>query len=88
MCKGLGGSVTVLHQRRELAPRVLAEGEAPPPVEDGKGVESRVDEGKAGQASRLNWKLAPEHPWVSSLPRSRPRHERRRPGPRVSDRRL
>ena len=40
-----------------------AEGEAAVPVEDEKGVRSRVDAAKAEQAARPDWKPAPDHPW-------------------------
>ena len=63
VCKGFDGSVSVLREGREMAFRVLAEGEAPVPVEDEKGVRDRVDEAKAKQASRTNWKPPPDHPW-------------------------
>ncbi len=42
---------------------MLAEGEAAVPVEDEKGVRSRVDAAKAEQAARPDWKPAPDHPW-------------------------
>ena len=67
VCKGFDGSVTVLREGRKMAFRVLAEGEAPVPVEDEKGVRDRVDEAKAKQASRPNWKPAPDHPWRTAF---------------------
>ena len=66
-CKSFDGSVSVLREGREMAFRVLSEGEAPVPVEDGKGVRDRVDEAKAKQASKANWKLVPDHPWRSGF---------------------
>ena len=48
---------------RRLSFRVLAEGEAAVPIADEKDVRERVDEAKAKQASRPNWKPAPDHPW-------------------------
>ena len=63
VCKGFDGTVTVLRDGRELAVRLLAEGEDPLPVEDGKSVRLRVDRAKAEQQSRPAWKPAPDHPW-------------------------
>lgn len=61
--KGFDGSVAVLRDGRRLPFRVLAEGEAAVPVADGKDVRQRVDEAKAAQAARPNFKPAPDHPW-------------------------
>jgi endonuclease YncB( thermonuclease family) len=63
VCKGYDGGVTVLRDGKELAVRLLGEGEAPLPVEDGKSVRLRVDRAKAEQRSRPTWKPAPDHPW-------------------------
>jgi len=63
VCKGFDGAVTVLRDGRELTVRLLAEGEDPLPVEDGKSVRLRVDRAKAEQQSRPGWKPAPDHPW-------------------------
>ena len=67
VCKGYDGAVTVLRDGRELPVRLLAEGEAPMPVEDGKSVRSRVDKAKARQQSRPSWKPPPDHPWRRSF---------------------
>ena len=48
-CKAFDGSVTVLREGRELPVRLLAQGEEPIPVEDGKTVRGRVDAAKAEQ---------------------------------------
>ena len=71
-CKGCDGSVAVLLGGRRLAFRVLAEGEAAAPVADEKNVGDRVDEAKAKQASRPNWKPAPDHPWRRAFAASGP----------------
>ena len=63
VCKDFGGAVTVLRDGRELPIRLFAEDGPPPPVEDGKGVRSRVDKAKARQQSRPGWKPPPDHPW-------------------------
>ena len=63
VCKGFDGGVTVLRDGRELPVRLLADGEDPLPVEDGKSVRQRVDRAKAEQQSRPAWKPAPDHPW-------------------------
>ena len=63
VCKAFDGSVTVLREGRELPVRLLARGEEPIPVEDGKTVRGRVDAAKAEQRSRPAYKPAPDHPW-------------------------
>ena len=67
MCKAFDGSVTVLHKGRELAVRLLAEGEEAVAVQDEKTVRRRVDRAKAEQQSRPAYKLAPDHPWRRAL---------------------
>ena len=61
--KGFNGTATVLRKGRSLDFRVLAEGEAAVPVEDGKGVRDRVERARVEQAARPAWKPAPDHPW-------------------------
>ena len=67
VCKAFDGSVTVLHQGRELAVRLLAEGEEAVAVQDEKTVRRRVDRAKAEQQSRPAYKPAPDHPWRRAL---------------------
>ena len=52
VCDAFGGKVDVLRKGRPLAFRVLAEGEAPIALEDGKSVRRAVDEAKARQRAR------------------------------------
>ena len=59
VCKGFDGEVTVLRDGRELPVRLLADGEDPVPVEDGKSVRLRVDRAKAERRSRPAWKPPP-----------------------------
>ena len=63
VCKGFDGSVRVLHDGRELAVRLLGEGEEAVAVEDEKTVRRRVEVAKAEQQSRPANKPAPDHPW-------------------------
>ena len=63
VCKGFDGSVRVLHDGRELAVRLLGEGEEAVAVEDEKTVRRRVEVAKAEQQSRPAYKPAPDHPW-------------------------
>ena len=63
VCKAFDGSVTVLREGRELPARLLARGEEPIPVEDGKTVRGRVDAAKAEQRARPAYKPPPDHPW-------------------------
>ena len=55
VCKAFDGAVTVLRDGRELPARLLAEGAAAPPVEDGKTVRRarRRVQGGAGFAAGL-----------------------------------
>ena len=62
MCEGYDDTVTVLRDGRELGARLLADGEDPLPVEDGKSVGSHVDRAKVEQRSRRNRKPVPNHP--------------------------
>ncbi len=52
----LRGTAAVLRDGRELAVRLLGEGEEPLPVEDGKSARQGVDRAKAEQLSRPAWK--------------------------------
>ena len=63
VCKAFDGSATVLREGRELPVRLLAKGEEPIPVEDGKTVRGRVDAAKAEQRARPAYKPPPDHPW-------------------------
>ena len=63
VCKGFDGEVTGLRDGRELPVRLLADGEDPVPVKDGKSVRLRMDRAKAEQRSRPAWKPPPDHPW-------------------------
>ena len=67
VCKAFDGSVTVLRDGRELAVRLLAEGEEAVAVQDEKTVRRRVDRAKAEQQSRPAYKPAPDHPWRRGL---------------------
>ena len=58
-----GAEVTVLREGRELPARLLARGEEPIPLEDGKTVRGRVDAAKAEQRERPAHKPPPDHPW-------------------------
>ena len=58
VCKAFDGSVTVLREGRELPARLLAEGEEPIPVEDGKTVRGRVDAAEGGAAGAAGLQAA------------------------------
>ena len=57
--KAFDGSVTVLREGRELPARLLARGEEPIPVEDGKTVRGRVDATKTERRARPAYKPPP-----------------------------
>ena len=62
-CEVFDGSATVLREGRELPVRLLAKGEEPIPVEDGKNARGRVDAAKAEQRALPAYKPPPDHPW-------------------------
>lgn len=59
ICEPFSGPVTILRQDRALPWRLLAEGEAPIPLDDEKSVHERVEQ----PTSKKPWKPAPDHPW-------------------------
>ena len=63
VCDAFGREVSVLCKGRPLAFRVLAEGEAPVALDDGKSVRHTVNEAKARQLSQPNRKPPADHPW-------------------------
>ena len=67
VCEALDGSVTLLHQGRALAYRILAEGAPPIPVDDGKSVHQTVDQALDQQARRPTYKPPPDHPWRRTI---------------------
>ena len=60
------GTVTLLYKGRPLRYRLLQEGASPAPLADEKSVSSVVDQVRADQARRPQWKPAPDHPWQRS----------------------
>ena len=63
VCEAFEGSVSVIHQGKPLAYRLLAEGEPPTPLDDEKSVHHRVERAKARQAEQPRYKPALDHPW-------------------------
>lgn len=63
VCAGFDGAVTLLHQGRSLPYRLLAEGEAPIPLDDEKSVHQTVEQAKSRQAARPGHKPPPDHAW-------------------------
>jgi len=68
LCEAFNGLVTILHKGHTLDYRILAQGEPPIPLNDEKTLRSTVDQSRARQQTRPNWKPAPDHPWRSPLP--------------------
>ena len=58
-----GAGVTLLHRGVKLDFRVLAEGEAPVAVDDGKSVGRTVDRAVERQRTRPRYRPPPDHPW-------------------------
>jgi transposase len=63
VCEAFDGSVSVIHQGKPLAYRLLAEGQPPTPLDDEKSVHHRVEQAKARQAEQPRYKPALDHPW-------------------------
>ena len=63
VCDAFGAGVDVLHKGRALAFRILAEGEAPVPLDDEKSVRHTVDQAQARQRARPGYKPPADHPW-------------------------
>ncbi len=62
VCALTDGEVVLLREGRELPYTTYRKGERPPPVEDEKTLNERVDAALAKQSSKPS-KPAPEHPW-------------------------
>jgi hypothetical protein len=62
VCALANGEVVLLREGRELPYTTYRKGERPPPVEDEKTLNERVDAALAKQSSKPS-KPAPEHPW-------------------------
>ncbi len=81
VCEHASGQVTLLHQGRSLAYRLLAQGEPPAPLDDEKSVHQSVEQAKAAQQQRPAYKPPADHPWrripispnplISPIPNSR-----------------
>ena len=63
VCEAFDGSVTLLHQGKQLSYRLLKEGETPIPVLDEKSIQCHVDQAKLSQQHRPTYKPAIDHPW-------------------------
>ncbi len=63
VCDAFGAGVTLLNKGVKLDFRVLAEGEAPVAVDDGKSLGLTVDRAAARQRARPRYKPSPDHPW-------------------------
>jgi hypothetical protein len=62
VCALADGEVALLREGRELPYTTYRKGERPPPVEDEKTLNERIDAALAKQSSKPS-KPAPEHPW-------------------------
>ena len=63
VCDAFGAGVALLHKGVKLDFRVLAEGEAPVAVDDGKSVGRTVDRAVERQRTRPRYRPPPDHPW-------------------------
>ena len=63
VCEPFEGDITVLRQGHVLPWRLLAEGDAPIPLDDEKSVHQSVAVALKRQHNKPDWKPAPDHPW-------------------------
>jgi hypothetical protein len=66
VCEAFDGAVTVLHSGHTMPYRLLDEGQPPIPLDDEKSIHHTVDQAKARQAAKPDYKPAPDHPWKRS----------------------
>ncbi len=62
VCRAFDGSITLLHNERELSYQVFASGELPAVLADHKTVNAKVDQVKRQQAGKP-YKPSSSHPW-------------------------
>lgn len=63
VCEGFDGRVSLLCQGKTLDYRVLAQGQAPVPLDDEKSLHRTVDSARVLQHKRPKYKPSPDHPW-------------------------
>jgi len=63
VCEAFDGSVTLLHKGRSLLFKLLCEGELPTPIADEKSVRGTVEQAKADQIQKPQYKPPIDHPW-------------------------
>ena len=63
VCEAFDGHVTLLCQGKTLDYRILAEGQAPIPLDDEKSLHRTVDTARVLQRQRPKYKPSPDHPW-------------------------
>ena len=69
VCDLANGEVVLLREGRELPYTTYRKGERPPPVEDEKTLNERVDNALEKQ-QRKRAKPAPDHPWRKAMARA------------------
>lgn len=74
VCALAGGEVVLLREGRELSYTTYRQGKRPPPLEDEKTVNERVDTALAKQQPKTA-KPAPDHPWRQAAVRAAARAE-------------
>ena len=63
ICEHFNGEITLLHQGKPLAFRVLDQGEKAAVIADDKTLNPLIDEAKIKQKTRQPWKPNIDHPW-------------------------
>ena len=73
MCEDFDGRLSLLCQGKTLDYRILAEGQAPIPLDDEKSLHRTVETARVLQRKRPKYKPSPDHPWNRwRRPRSTP----------------
>ena len=73
VCEDFDGRLSLLCQGKTLDYRILAEGQAPIPLDDEKSLHRTVETARVLQRKRPKYKPSPDHPWNRwRRPRSTP----------------
>lgn len=72
VCESFDGTVTLLYRGKALPYATFDRGQPPPPLEDEKTINCRVEQAVTTQARRPKWKPKPDHPWKKPFKQNTP----------------